>query len=140
MGESLQSYLQTILEGLCDPTLQMISADSQNYPEFRAGFFKLIQNIIKHCTEGYFSLDAGKFGTVIDTVLFAMSHVKPELMEIGLEAMQALLQILSNEPRVASVFYQRYYCQILNSTLNVMTDYQHMSGFKLQGLIMQQLI
>ena len=45
---------------------------------------------------GYFSLDATQFGTVFQTVLFAMEHVKPELMEIGLEAMHTLLLILSD--------------------------------------------
>jgi len=42
---------------------------------------------VKHCTQGYFSLDPIKFRTVIQTIQFAMEHVKPELMELGLEAM-----------------------------------------------------
>jgi len=34
-----------------------------------------------------------------------MSHVKPELMEIGLETMSALTVILSNEAYYATLFY-----------------------------------
>jgi hypothetical protein len=64
-----------------------------------------------------------------------MQHVKPELMEIGLEAMHALLEILSSEPQTATIFYQNFYLLILRDTINVITDYQHMSGFKLQGMI-----
>lgn len=69
-----------------------------------------------------------------------MEHVKPELMEIGLEAMHALLEILSTEPQTATIFYQNFFLMVLKSALTVMTDYQHMSGFKLQGMIMQQLV
>ena len=95
----------------------MIKNDAQSYPEFRAGFFKLIQNIIKHCTQGYFQLEPDKFRTIIMTVIFATEHVKPELMEIGLEAMQALLTILASEPNYATFFYQKFYTLVLRSTL-----------------------
>ena len=39
-----------------------------------------------------------------------------------------------------SQFYSTFYLLILTDSLAVMTDYRHMSGFKLQGLILQQLI
>jgi len=49
-----------------------------------------VSKIVKHCTAGLFSLSSDKFNTVIMTILFAMKHEKPELMEIGLETMSAL--------------------------------------------------
>lgn len=57
------------------------------------------------------------------TVLFSMSHVKPELMEIGNESMQALCVLIGNEPFYATMFYKSFYSQILRDTLSVMTDY-----------------
>ena len=66
------------------------------------------------------------------TVLFSMSHVKPELMEIGNESMHALTVLIGNEPYYATLFYKSFYSQIMRDTLTVMTDYQHVSGFKLQ--------
>lgn len=131
MGEQLASELAFILTALCDSTLAMIRQDAQSYPEFRASLFQLIRNIIKHCTEGYFKLSENQFGTVFQTVLFAMEHVKFELMEMGLEAMHSLLAILSRFPPVATMFYRVFYTQILERTLNVLSDYQHMSGFYL---------
>ena len=78
-----------------------------------------------------------QFRTVIMTILFAMEHVKPELMELGLEAMQALLEIISSEPRIATMFYSQFYTRILSGTIRVLTDYQHMSGFYLQATIIK---
>lgn len=68
----------------------MVKDDYLSYPEFRDSFFKLVENIVKHCTAGLFQLDADKFHTIILTILFAMKHEKPELMEIGLETLHAL--------------------------------------------------
>lgn len=34
-----------------------------------------------------------------------MEHVKPELMELGLEAMHALIVLLASEARMAGIFY-----------------------------------
>jgi len=54
MGSILNDFLQNVVFGLCSSTLEMIKQDMQQYPEFREGFFRLVQNIIKNCTDGYF--------------------------------------------------------------------------------------
>jgi exportin-1 len=72
--------------------------------------------------------------------MFAIKHEKPEPMEIGLETLQALNLLVVSEPQVASIFYQNFYLLIIRDILTVMTDYRHVSGFKLQGLILQQMI
>jgi hypothetical protein len=65
----------------------MISQDFASYPEFREPFFILVKNIINHCTQGMFELQGQMFETIIHTVIFAMKHEKPEVMEIGLKSM-----------------------------------------------------
>jgi hypothetical protein len=42
-----------------------------------------------------------------------MQHVKPELMEIGLETMHALTVLLASEPSAATFFYKSYFVKIL---------------------------
>jgi len=49
-GANLAQFLDSILQSLCSSTLTMISNDYVNFPEFREGFFKLVHNIITHCT------------------------------------------------------------------------------------------
>ena len=70
------------------------------------------------------------------TIMFAIKHEKPELMEIGLETLHALNVLVINEHSVSSIFYQNFYLLIIRDTLAVMTDYRHVSGFKLQGMIL----
>jgi hypothetical protein len=69
-----------------------------------------------------------------------MKHEKPELMTIGLDTMQALNELVMKEPQISTIFYRNFYIIILKDTLAVMTDYRHMSGFKLQGIILAQLL
>ena len=76
-------------------------------------------NIIKHCTNGLFALDSAAFQNIVMTVIFAMQHEKPELMELGLEAMNALICILKESPETATSFYQFFYSQILKENLAV---------------------
>lgn len=60
-----------------------------------------------------------------------MKHEKPEAMEIGLNTMQALNNLVTQEPAVCTIFFKSFYVTILTDTISVMTDYRHMSGFKL---------
>jgi len=53
----MTSFLTSILSHLCQPTLEMIGNDFTELPEFREGFFLLIENIIGYCTAGLFSLE-----------------------------------------------------------------------------------
>jgi hypothetical protein len=131
MGENLSGFLQQILYNLCQTTLAMIQDDYISNPDFRDAFFLLVQNIVKHCASGLFQLEADKFSTIILSVLFAMKHEKPEIMEIGLNTMYALNMTVATEPQIASIFYQNFYTLIIKDTLAVITDYRHMSGFKL---------
>ena len=90
----------------------------------------MVENIVKHCTQGLFQLDADRFNTIILTILFAMKHEKPDIMNIGLDTLFSLNQLVMNEPSVSTIFYRQFYLIILKDTLAVMTDYRHMSGFK----------
>ena len=98
MGENLAEFLPAILQTLCASTLNEIQNDFLTFPEFREGFFKLVMNIIKHCTNGLFMLDSDAFSRIVLTVIFAMQHEKPELMELGNDSMHALIIILKESP------------------------------------------
>jgi len=115
----------------------MIMNDFLQYPEFREGFFKLVQNIIVNCTQGMLELEGSYFSTIIHTVIFAMKHEKPELMEIGLNSMYELNDKICSVVQVSNIFYKSFYTLITREVLTVLTDCRHLSGFKLQCKIMQ---
>jgi exportin-1 len=105
LGENLGGYLQQIIIHLGESTLNMIKDDFISYPEFREGCFRLVEKTVKHCTGGLFQLSSDKFNTILLTIMFAMKHEKPELMEIGLETIHALNVLVVTEPQIASIFY-----------------------------------
>lgn len=74
------------------------------------------------------------------TVLFAMQHEKPDLMELGNESMHALCCTLAESPPVATIFYQHFFTRCVRDTISVMTDYRHMAGFKMQGQILMMML
>lgn len=61
-------------------------------------------------------------------------------MELGLETMRSLNSLVVTNPQIASVFYQNFFSLIVKDLLSLLTDYRHVSGFKLQAQILQQLI
>jgi exportin-1 len=69
-----------------------------------------------------------------------MKHEKPEVMEIGLKSMWDLNDRISSVPSVCTVFYVSFYTLIIRETLAVMSDCHHLSGFKLECQIFQQLV
>ena len=80
------------------------------------------------------------FQTIIHTVIFAMKHEKPEVMEIGLKSMWDLNDRISSVSSVCTVFYVSFYTLIIRETLSVMSDCHHLSGFKIECQIFQQLV
>lgn len=80
------------------------------------------------------------FNNVFLIVIFAMQHEKPELMDLGLQSMHAMTVILRDFPQLATDFYKFMYSQILRETLAVMIDYRHVSGFKMQAMILHELL
>lgn len=48
--------------------------------------------------------------------------------------------MISSNQMVCTQFYVNFYCNISKEILFVMTDCRHLSGFKLQGQIFQQMI
>lgn len=97
-------------------------------------------NIIKHCCAGLFTSSSGDFETVVLTVLFAMQHEKPDLMEIGNESMHALCCTLAEQPSVATIFYKHFFTRCIKETISVLTDYRHMAGFKMQGQVLMMML
>ena len=91
----------------------MIKNEFLSFPEFREGFFQLVKNIINHCTHGMLELDGTQFSTLIHSVIFAIKHEKPELMEIGLKSMWDLNDRVSSVVQVSTIFYKSFYTLII---------------------------
>lgn len=78
-----------------------------------------------------FDLDSQMFETIIHTIIFAMKHDKPEVMEIGLQSMYDLIDKIGCVPQVCTIFFTSFYTLIIKETLAVTSDCAHLAGFKL---------
>jgi exportin-1 len=132
--------LKVVLDSLIQSTLAMIKDDFTSFPEFREGFFKLVHNIITYCTEAFLNLDSQNFQTVLQSIIFGFKHEMPEVMEIGLKSLWDLNDKFMSVPSICQPFYVEFYSNLLNEVIQVLTDCKHLSGFKLQCKIFQQLI
>jgi hypothetical protein len=64
----------------------------------------------------------------------------PEVMEIGLKSVWDLNDRVMSVAQICQPFYVEFYSILFNEIIQVMTDCKHLSGFKLQCKIAQQLI
>jgi exportin-1 len=118
----------------------MIQNDFVQFPEFRLGFFKLVHSIILYCTQGLLELDPGSFNSIIESVVFGIKHEMPELMEVSLKSVWDLNDSILQVGEVSVLFYTQFFTKLFREVVYVMTDCRHLSGFKLQCKILQQLI
>jgi|JI10StandDraft_1071094.scaffolds.fasta_scaffold1257488_1 exportin-1 len=133
-------YVEQILYKTCYNTLEMVFNDFNSYPEFREGLFTLIRDIIKHCTQGLFALDASRFDNMIKSINFAVKHTKPEICDLGLEALGNLTNlVVGADASTRNLFFQKYLVLILDETLHVMTEQTYISGFHEQAMILNML-
>ena len=140
MGENLTNEIPAIIEGLCQSTLAMVKNDFLSLPEFREGFFSLTMNIVKHGTTGLFNLQPQTFQEMVQVIIFAMEHEKPDQMDLGLQSMHALLCIVKQNSQISNSFYESFCTMILQETLKLVTDYRHVSGFKLHCMILMEIL
>lgn len=136
----LTPQVPAILDAVFECTLEMISKDFAEYPEHRAGFFKLLRAIDMYCFPALLSLPAVQFKLLFDSIIWAIKHTMRDIADTGLNL---LLEIINNfaaaEEAISNSFFQQYYLSILQDILFVLTDSDHKSGFKHQSLILQRL-
>ncbi|KAF8610265.1 hypothetical protein BDV93DRAFT_517416 [Ceratobasidium sp. AG-I] len=136
----LTPQVPAILDAVFECTLEMISKDFAEYPEHRAGFFKLLRAMDMYCFPALLGLPALQFKLLFDSVIWAIKHTMRDIADTGLNL---LLEIVNNfaaaEEAIANAFFQQYYLSMLQDTFFVLTDSDHKSGFKHQSLMLQRL-
>jgi len=130
----------SILGHLFEPTLAMITADFTNFPEIRLEFYRLLRTINEHCFGAFFAIPPESFGFIVDAIVYGFRHTDRAIAETALSTLLELLHNVSRSPQIAAAFYERFFLQLLQEVLAVLTDTMHKSGFKLQAAILLSLI
>eukprot|EP00566_Odontella_aurita_P002334 CAMPEP_0113600474 /NCGR_PEP_ID=MMETSP0015_2-20120614/42722_1 /TAXON_ID=2838 /ORGANISM="Odontella" /LENGTH=1086 /DNA_ID=CAMNT_0000508725 /DNA_START=303 /DNA_END=3563 /DNA_ORIENTATION=- /assembly_acc=CAM_ASM_000160 len=128
-----------IMEAVFEPTLQMITANFEDFPEHRIRFFQFLKAINQHCFPALFNIPPEHQKLVIDSVVWAMKHTERNISDTGLEVLQELLQNVGRTPDIAQGFYQQYLLTLIQDVFAVMTDRLHKSGFKMHATLLRHM-
>ena len=72
------------MEAVFGPTLAMINQDFSEFPEHRAGLFRLLRSINLNCFPALLALPPPQFKLFMDSIVWAIKHVTRDIADIGL--------------------------------------------------------
>mmetsp|Transcript_40781 Transcript_40781/g.49653 ORF Transcript_40781/g.49653 Transcript_40781/m.49653 type:complete len:1093 (-) Transcript_40781:637-3915(-) len=128
-----------IMESIFQCTLEMITANFEDYPEHRIKFFQFLQAVNSHCFPALFSIPPDHQKLVVDSVVWAMKHTERNISETGLDILHELLANVQRTPNVAQGFYQQFLLPLIQDVFCVMTDRLHKSGFKMHATLLREM-
>ncbi|KAJ3008316.1 UNVERIFIED_CONTAM: Karyopherin transporter [Siphonaria sp. JEL0065] len=139
-GDLIVDKIPPILDAVFECSLNMINKDFENFPEHRAGFFKMIAAINNSCFAALLNLPPQMFKLFLDSVVWGFKHTMRDISDLGLTICHDMLNNFGKcDVSIANVFYQTYYLNILQDIFFVLTNTFHKSGFKLQSVILAQM-
>jgi len=138
--EKLKNYVVSDVPGIMDSvfacTLQMITANFEDFPEHRINFFNFLRAVNAHCFPALFNIPPEHQKLVIDSVLWAMKHTERNISDTGLEILHELLLNVGRTPNVSQGFYQLFLLPLIQDVFAVLTDRLHKSGFKMHATLL----
>ncbi|KAJ3130568.1 Karyopherin transporter [Physocladia obscura] len=139
-GDLIADKIPPILDAVFECTLNMINKDFENFPEHRAGFFKMIFAINSSCFPALLQLPGPVFKLFLDSVVWGFKHTMRDISDLGLTICLELINNFAKcDPSISNSFFQSYYLNILQDIFFVLTNTFHKSGFKLQSVILAQM-
>jgi len=141
--EKLKSHILNdvprIMDAVFECTLQMITANFEDYPEHRIRFFEFVRAVNTNCFQALFNIHPEHQKLVIDSVVWAMKHTERNISDTGLNILNELLQNVGKTPNIAQSFYQQYFLALVQDVFAVMTDRLHKSGFKMHATLLRYM-
>ncbi|MEN2496552.1 MAG: Exportin-1 [Marteilia pararefringens] len=121
-NQSSNQYVITIIETCLVSTLQMIRENHKDYPDHRLQIFRIVKCLVKCHYETLLAIPQNDFRLIIDTIIFALSHVLVNILELGLEVLTMLLEQIVWDVSRAQIFYRHFLILILHHLLLLITD------------------
>jgi len=140
LGPLLIPQVPAILDAVFEPTLNMINQEFSEYPEHRAGFYKLIRSINLHCFPALLTIPPAQFRLFMDSIIWGIKHTMRDIADLGLNlALELVNNFANGDTAVANAFFGTFYLSLLQDIFYVLTDTDHKSGFKLQTMVLARL-
>jgi len=140
LASLLTPQVPAILDAVFEPTLNMINQDFAEYPEHRAGFYKLLRAINVQCFPALLTIPPAQFRLFMDSIIWAIKHTMRDIADVGLNiALEIINNFASADIAVSNAFFGSFYLSMLQDIFYVLTDTDHKSGFKLQTMVLARL-
>jgi exportin-1 len=128
-----------IMEAVFECTLQMITANFEDFPEHRIRFFEFLKAINTYTFAALFNIPADHQKLVVDSVVWAMKHTERNISDTGLDILNDLLINVGKTPNVAQGFYRQFLLSLIQDVFAVMTDRLHKSGFRMHATLLRTM-
>lgn len=138
-----------ILEAVFEPTLSMITANFEDFPEHRMNFFKLIEAVNAYCFPAIFQIPAAHQRMLVEAIVWAFRHTARDIGETGLTILEKLIQNVASaasadptgrmSAELSQPFWSQYFLSIVEVLMGVLTDRLHKAHFKQHATILQQM-
>lgn len=144
MKSRLNENIINVFQMLFDPTMTMISADLQEYPEHRINFFKLIEAIAQCCFCSLVSMSSGEFDFVMQAIFYGIAHSSPAVSSIGLLSLVTIFKNLLDhsycDEAFSMKFHTTYYIPIFDRILHLVSDGMHQSDLGEHSFLLSHMI
>lgn len=127
-----------VFEAVFKSTLDMITANFEDFPEHRANLFSLLRAINQHCFPALLG-SSENFGLIVESIKWAFKHTERNIAETGLNTLLELFQNVSAS-QVGGAFHAQYFLGLLQDICSVLTDTLHSPGFKLHAQILAHML
>eukprot|EP00882_Tetradesmus_deserticola_P001199 GHRQ01001297.1.p1 GENE.GHRQ01001297.1~~GHRQ01001297.1.p1 ORF type:complete len:1084 (+),score=646.45 GHRQ01001297.1:232-3483(+) len=134
----MEPEVPKVLSAVFEPTLGMITANFEDFPEHRLKFFGLLHAITNHCFACLFGMSPPQLKLLIDSIVWAFRHTERNVAETGLLLLEDMLKSFAGS-EYATQFHQTYYTLLTREVFAVMTDTFHTPGLKLHCRILLHL-
>jgi len=140
LRELVAGEVPRVLDAVFEPTLRMITANFEDFPEHRLAFFKLLKAVNTHCFPALFAIPTAHHKLIVDSVVWAFKHTERTVAETGLEILHELLLNVGRTADAAKQpFYRSFVPALIQDVLAVTTDRLHKSGFKMHATLLRHL-
>ncbi|PVU86567.1 hypothetical protein BB560_006659 [Smittium megazygosporum] len=141
LGNVISDQTQIIFESVMLPTLNMINKDFSEFPDHRAAFFALLEQINSKLFIGVILLPPDHFKLFVDSIVWGFKHTTRDISDSSLMiCMDLINNFAGSDQNSANTFFKMYYISLLQDILFVLTDSDHKSGFTLQCRVLYRLI
>lgn len=138
LGSNILDIVPRVFEATFQCTLEMITANFEDFPDHRLHFFNLLRAINSKCFRAFFMVSPDQFKLVIDSIVWAFKHIERNIADTGLNILYELLGNIENS-EIANQFYQTYYLSLLQDLFAVLTDTLHKPGFKMHSTLLAKM-